>query len=198
MTSLSLPLAWHHPEPSPHATAAGVEGDLVERAAGGDVEAFARLYHRYVARVYRHAYYRVGEIGEAEDITHQTFLQAWQAIGRFRLTGAPFVAWLLTIANNLVVDHYRRNPRGRLFDLVVTAEDLIDESADLDRQLDQARVFHALRQLRPDQQRIITMRLIEDLDYPEIALAIGKTEGNVRVILHRSLSALRKLLEAAA
>jgi RNA polymerase sigma-70 factor (ECF subfamily) len=174
------------------------ETSFVARAIAGDVEAFACLYDDNVARIYRHAYFRLGEASEAEDITHQTFLQAWQAIGRYRQTGAPFAAWLLAIAHNLIVDHYRRRPKGRRVDEAILAEELIDETADLERRLDHQRVQSALKQLRPDQQQILTMRLIDDLDYPAIARATGKTEGNVRVILHRSLSALRRLLEAAA
>lgn len=181
------------------ASAAALAGDpesyLVEKAISGDADAFARLYDIHVARVYRHAYFRVNEASEAEDITHQAFLQAWQAIGRYRYTGAPFVAWLLAITHNLIIDHFRKHPRGKTLDESVVADFLVDERSELDRGLDRDRIHQALSHLRPEQQRVITMRLIDDLDYPEIARAIGKSEGNVRVILHRSLSALRRILE---
>src|SRR4051812_36712500 len=77
------------------------ERALVRRAVERDTEAFALLYDKHVVRVYRHVYYLVNKAPEAEDLTAQTFLKAWEAIERYKETGAPFVAWLLRIAHNL-------------------------------------------------------------------------------------------------
>jgi DNA-directed RNA polymerase specialized sigma24 family protein len=76
---------------------------LVERATGRDAEAFGQLYDMHVVRVYRHIYYLVNSISEAEDLTAQTFLQAWEAMDRYEDRGVPFVSWLLRIAHNLAV-----------------------------------------------------------------------------------------------
>ena len=84
---------------------------LVRRAISRDPEAFGRLYDMYVDRVYRHVYYRVGNVADAEDLTQQVFLKAWQAIDRYKKTASPFLAWLMTISHNLVVDFYRTSNR---------------------------------------------------------------------------------------
>jgi RNA polymerase sigma-70 factor (ECF subfamily) len=80
---------------------------LVQRAVGHDADAFGKLCDIHVDRVYRHIYYRVGNQTDAEDLTQQTFFKAWQAIGRYRKTASPFIAWLMTISHNLVVDFHR-------------------------------------------------------------------------------------------
>src|SRR3989304_8182277 len=83
------------------------ERTLVTRAIARDKEAFGALYDRHVVRVYRHLYYMVGNAAEAEDLTAQTFLQAWEAVDRYQIRGAPFVSWLLRIGHNLAVSHLR-------------------------------------------------------------------------------------------
>jgi len=83
------------------------EAMLVQRAIGHDAEAFGRLYDMYVDRVYRHIYYRVSNEADSEDLTQQVFLKAWQAIDRYKKTASPFIAWLMTVSHNLVVDFYR-------------------------------------------------------------------------------------------
>ena len=80
---------------------------LVLRAAKHDPEAFARLYDRFVDKIYKYIYYKVGAKSDAEDLTAQVFLKAWEAIGKYRVTERPFSAWLYRIAHNLVVDHFR-------------------------------------------------------------------------------------------
>src|SRR5687768_6777792 len=80
---------------------------LVQRAVDRETSAFAQLYDRHVVRVYRHIYYMVNDNREAEDLTAQTFLKAWEAVDRYKERGAPFVAWLLRIAHNLTVSHLR-------------------------------------------------------------------------------------------
>ena len=80
---------------------------LVERAIDGDANAFGRLYDMHVDRIYRHVYYRVGNVADAEDLTQQVFIKAWQAIHRYKKTASPFLAWLIKISHNLVIDFYR-------------------------------------------------------------------------------------------
>jgi hypothetical protein len=94
--------------PAVQAAVAVSEPALVDAAIAGDGTAFAALYDLHLDRVYRHVYYRVGNRADAEDLTQQVFLQAWRAIGRYRRTAAPFIAWLLTIAHNAIVSHYRK------------------------------------------------------------------------------------------
>lgn len=169
------------------------ERALVKRAVARDREAFGALYDKHVVRVYRHIYYMVGNPAEAEDLTAQAFLQAWEAIDRYQIRGAPFVSWLLRIAHNLGVSYLRsRRPGSEL------PETLVDHSREGDpeevaqRQAEGARVREAIMHLRGDQRQVIILRFVEDLEYPEVAKIVGKSVAAVRVIQHRALNVLRK------
>jgi len=169
------------------------ERTLVQRAIQRDREAFGALYDRHVVRVYRHLYYLVGNAAEAEDLAAQTFLQAWEAVPRYQIRGAPFISWLLRIAHNLGVSHLRSRRDG--LELPAT---LIDHGshgnpeATAERQADVDRVREAILQLRDEQRQVIILRFVEDLEYPEVAQIVGKSVAAVRVIQHRALNALRK------
>ena len=169
---------------------------LVDKAIGGDADAFGRLYDMYVDRVYRHIYYRVGNITDAEDMTQQAFIKAWEAIGRYKKTASPFLAWLIRISHNLVIDFYRSNKARTYldFDLVDTSESSNPEH-EVETKFDQQQVRRAIFELPGDQQQVVTMRFIEGFSYSEVAASLGKSEGAVRVILHRALARLRKILE---
>ncbi len=169
------------------------ERALVERATRRDEEAFGVLYDMHVSRVYRHVYYMVGNTAEAEDLTAQAFLQAWAAIERYQIRGAPFVSWVMRIAHNLGVSHLRsRKPGAQL------PETLVDQSREgnpeevLQHQADGDRVREAILQLRDEHRRVIILRFVQDLDYREVAEIVGKSVPAVRVIQHRALNALRK------
>lgn len=173
------------------------ERTLIGRAIKRDREAFGALYNKHVSRVYRHVYYMVGSPPEAEDLTAQAFLQAWQAIERYQIRGAPFVSWLMRIAHNLGVSHLRsRRPSAEL------PETLVDRSRDgnpddaLQRQADGERVREAILRLREEHRRVIILRFVEDLAYREVAEIVGKSVPAVRVIQHRALNALRKQMLA--
>ncbi len=172
------------------------EAVLVHRVTGRDAEAFGRLYDMHVDRVYRHIYYRVGNETEAEDLTQQVFLKAWVAIDRYRQTASPFVAWLMTISNNLVVDYYRTR-KDRVY---LEAEVLADGSVSgpertAEASLELQRVQRAISQLGCDEQQVVALRFMEGFEFAEIASLMNKKEGNVRVILHRALVKLRNLLD---
>lgn len=149
-------------------------------------------------RVYRHIYYRVSNQADAEELTQQTFLQAWQAMGRYRSTGAPFVAWLLTIAHNQVIAFYRRAKNTTYLEMEPAAEEIRgegDPEASVLAQFDRQAVRRALLRLKPEQQQVIILRFVEGFDYGDIATALGKSEGNIRVIQHRALGELRRHLQ---
>ncbi len=169
------------------------EHTLVEQAVGRDQEAFGVLYDRHVVRVYRHIYYMVGNAAEAEDLTAQAFLQAWEAIDRYQIRGAPFVSWLLRIAHNLGVSHLRsRKPGAELPETLVDQSRHGDPEDALQRQTQGEHVREAIMRLRGEQRRVIILRFVEDLEYREVAEIVGKSVAAVRVIQHRALHALRK------
>ncbi len=169
---------------------------LVMRAIQKDQEAFGELYDRHVVRVYRHIYYMVGSATEAEDLTAQTFLRAWEAVERYQVRGAPFVSWLLRIAHNLGVSYLRsKRESSELHDGIVDHKMRIDPESSFAQSADEELVREAILLLREEQRQVIILRFIEDLDYTEVAAIIGKSVAAIRVIQHRALNSLRKQMK---
>jgi RNA polymerase sigma-70 factor (ECF subfamily) len=169
---------------------------LVQRAIGHDAEAFGKLYDLHVDRVYRHIYYRVGNETDTEDLTQQVFLKAWEAIHKYKRTASPFIAWLMTISHNLVVDFHRTRKDSTHMD----AEILPDDAASGPEQtteagFEQQRLQRAILRLGGDEQQVVVLRFMEGFQFREIGAVMRKKEGNVRVILHRALVRLRNILE---
>jgi RNA polymerase sigma-70 factor (ECF subfamily) len=169
---------------------------LVHRAIDRDTGAFAALYDLHVVRVYRHIYYLVNDAREAEDLTAQTFLKAWEAIDRYQERGAPFVAWLLRIGHNLTVSHLRsKRDHSMLDDGFVDQKLTRNPEEALERSTEEDSVRQALLRLRDEQRQVIMLRFVEEMDYREVAAVIGKSVPAVRVIQHRALGNLRKIIQ---
>ena len=172
--------------------------ELIDKAIVGDGDAFGRLYDMHVDRVYRHIYYRVSNTADTEDLTQQVFIKAWQAIGRYKKTASPFLAWLIKISHNLVIDFYRSKKSEAYIDFdMVAAEPDTDPEHIAEANFNQQQMRQAINKLHGGQQQVILMRFIEDFSYAEIAVALGKSEGAIRVILHRGLAKLKTILEKA-
>ncbi len=181
--------------PDPPATA-DHETSLVCAAKRGDRAAFAALYQRHVDRVYRHCYYCTGNVTDAEDLTQQTFLQAWQAIRRFRTGEAPFIAWLLTIAQRLAVSHFRKIRSREVPVADETPADAVstDPEAAVAAGIARDAVREAILSLRPERRQVIVLRFIEGFSPAEIAAALDMTPNHVYVVQHRALADLRRRL----
>ncbi|MER5878473.1 ECF subfamily RNA polymerase sigma factor, BldN family [Streptomyces sp. NPDC001910] len=171
--------------------------DLVERAQAGEIEAFGRLYDQYSDTVYRYIYYRVGGKATTEDLTSETFLRALRRIGTFTWQGRDFGAWLVTIARNLVADHFKSSR----FRLEVTTDELLEagecESSAEDRVLQllpNADLLDAVRRLTPQQQECVTLRFLQGFSLAETARVMGKNEGAVKTLQHRATRRLARLL----
>lgn len=174
----------------------GEELLLIQKAIRRDADAFGKLYDMYVDRIYRHVYYRVGNAADAEDLTQQVFLKAWQAIGRYRKMASPFLAWLMTISHNIVIDFYRTRKDKTYLNNDITADNLESSPEKAaEAQFEQKRIRRAILQLNGDKQQVVMLRLIEGFQFREIASLLGKSEGAVRVILHRALVKLQKILK---
>jgi RNA polymerase sigma-70 factor (ECF subfamily) len=164
-----------------------------------DRENFGRIYDEYVDRIYRFVFYRVGRKEDAEDITEDVFMRAFQAIGRYEeREDVPFSAWLFRIAQNGVVDHYRRQARNP----VTTVEDEILDGLDMSTESDPAAVsaakqdvWNALRELTEEQQNIVILRFFVGLKISEIAAFLDRSETSVKGLQHRALKSLKKHLE---
>ena len=162
-----------------------------------DPNAFGELYDRFVERVYRYLYFRAGSHPEAEDLTEQVFLKAWEAIGRYRWQGRPFLAWLYRLAHNTHIDYVRTqkpttslNNDDRPIELASSAA-----AVELARALDADLLAQAPSQLTVEQQQVIVMKFIEGLDNEQIAQTMDKREGAIRALQMRALMSLRRVLE---
>ena len=172
--------------------------ELVDRVvAVRDARAFGELYDRFVERVYRYVYFRTGSHTEAEDLTEQVFLKAWEAIGRYRWQGRPFLAWLYRLAHNAHIDHVRSQRPTTSLTNDQRPLDLASPSAsvELRRTLDAEVIAGALAELTIEQQQVIVMKFIEGLDNEQIAQLMDKREGAIRALQMRALMSMRRVLE---
>lgn len=172
------------------------EEKFVIGAIAGDSSAFGVLYDYYQPAIYRFVALKVGRREDAEDITHQVFLRAWQSIGQYEGRGYPFSSWLYRIARNNIVDFYRA--RREYTDIEDVAEFLVvDDTTNesLDLKADIGRVRAAMLDLRADYQDVIILRFIEERSLEEAAEALERTVGATKVLQHRALRNLRALLD---
>lgn len=167
---------------------------LVHRASRGDSEAFGRLYDLHLDAVYRYVYYKVSNASEAEDLTAQIFLKAWEAMPRYQWREIPFSHWLMRLARNAVIDHYRTSRNHGDLDEGMMSQDL-DPQGEYLRRETQQQLALALRRLPEEQRTVLILRFIEEMDYAQVAEILGKSQGALRVIQHRALAALRRLME---
>jgi RNA polymerase sigma-70 factor (ECF subfamily) len=168
--------------------------DLARRVSDGDSEAFQTLYESHLDTIYRYVYYKVGNGQLAEDLTQHIFMKAWEAINRYQWRELPFQHWLLRLARNTVIDHYRSTKPAN-----ASLLDPIGDGVDPEEELAQSEMIQtlqqAVRQLPDEQREVIVLRFIEQMPHADVALHLGKSAATVRVIQHRALQALRRLLE---
>ena len=170
------------------------EQDLARRAASGDRRAFAALYDRHVDAVYRYAYFRLRIDAEAEDVTSEVFHRALLAMPRFE-PRRPFLAFLYTIARNVVTDRIRRErPQASFEDALAHPSDVPGPEELASASDDVRRLRCAVARLTTLQQEVIVLRYLEGRSTKETAVVIGKPESTIRGIQMRALAALRDLL----
>jgi RNA polymerase sigma-70 factor (ECF subfamily) len=172
---------------------------LVERAQEGDGEAFGKLYDAYVDTVYRYIYYRVTNRALAEDLTSETFLRALRRISTFTWQGRDFGAWLVTIARNLVADHFKSSrhrlevPTGEMLDSDQTEAGPEDSVL---AYLSNRALLDAVKQLNSQQQECVTLRFLHGLSVAETARIMGKNDGAIKTLQYRAIRTLARLLPA--
>jgi len=174
------------------------EGRLIQLAQGGSAAACAALYDRHYDAVYRYCYFRLGDEGAAQDLAGEVFVRMVARLDRFQARGRPLLAWLYTVARNLVADHYRQRKRAAQVSLEGTLALQPDGGGDLGQEVDRTlmaqHVASALRHLTEEQRQVIVCKFVEDLDNAEIARLMGKSEGAIKALQHRALGALRRTL----
>lgn len=173
------------------------EKQLIKRAIRGEALAFGLLYDRYQTQIYRFIYLKVSHREEAEDLTHQVFLKSWQNIGEYKFQGFPFSSWLYRIARNQIIDYYRVKKNNSNIEEI--SESKIDDSSIeiieiIDNNLDVKKIKEAIKQLNPGHQDVIILRFIEELTLKETASALKKSEIAVKLLQHRAIKKLKKIL----
>ncbi|MCW3004967.1 MAG: sigma-70 family polymerase sigma factor [Conexibacter sp.] len=159
---------------------------------------FSELYRAHLKDVYSYAYYRVGNHHDAEDLTEQTFLQAYRHFERAvnESDGRPLRPWLIRIAHNLAANLYRdrsRRPQSPIEDSETlrtthTTEDLVEGRDEL------ARILDGVKDLPDDRREALIMRFALGMDNREIARAMGRTDGATKVLLHRAIKQLEEIV----
>jgi RNA polymerase sigma-70 factor (ECF subfamily) len=190
------------PVPSPPSEPSGELAtvmDIVARAQSGDPDAFGELYDRYVDVVYRYIYYRVSNVSLAEDLTSETFIRALRRITSYTWQGRDFGAWLVTIARNLIADHFKS---GR-YRLEVATSDLVEAGADRRQEgpenevlsaITNEALLEAVKTLGAEQQECISLRFLQGMSVAETAAIMGKNDGAIKALQYRAVKSLSRLL----
>lgn len=171
---------------------------VVSRATQGDPEAFGILYQRYVGRIYNYVFYRTGDFYDAEDLTERVFLRAMRHLPRYSDRGLPFSAWLYRIAHNLVANWHRDNSRRKevpLDDRVLTSHHTDHPEQELLINEEIERLLRVMHGLPPERQQLIILKFVEHLSNAEIGQIMGRSEGAVKSLYHRTLLSLRDALD---
>jgi len=166
---------------------------LVQQAKEGNEAAFAEIYTRHHDAIYTYIYYRVNDTGLAEDLAGEVFVRMVERIDRFTYRGRPILAWLYTIARNLIVDHQRHHSKA---DHLPLDEGLVaggaSPSETASQKLDRDCLTRSMKHLTEEQQRVILHKLIEGRSNAEVAILLDKTEGAIKSLQHRALASLRR------
>lgn len=173
------------------------ESELIEQAKE-DAEAFGELYQRYVDRIYNYIFYRTGNEEDARDLTAHTFYKALTNIGRYKDRGAPFAAWLYRIAHNVVANWHRDSSRWT--ELPLEGLTLHDHPENVphhaaERWDREQTLAQAIRRLHPDRQMLLVLKFSEGLSNRQIGQIMGRSEGAIKSLYHRTLVALREDLQ---
>ena len=173
------------------------EEDVLNRAAQGEQEAFGMLYERYIDRIFNYVYYRTGNLHDAEDLTARVFQRAMNHIKNYTDRGVPFSAWLYRIAHNLVANWHR--DRSRRQEIPINEVPILPSKGDhpernLVRSQEEDTLLRLIRRLPPERQNLLILKFVENMSNAEIGAIMGRSEGAVKSLYHRTLLALRDQL----
>ena len=169
------------------------ERRLVQKAKAGDPEAFAQLYDAYVDSIYRYIYFRVSDDVLTEDLTSQVFLKAWEYLDRYQAGSSPYIAWLYTIARNLVIDHYRtKRDTVNLDDIVHIRAHEPSPDDEVQSRFEIQEMRAAIQYLTDEQQQVLILRFIAGLSTERVAEIMEKRESAIRALQMRALQSLSK------
>jgi len=173
--------------------------ELVKNAQGGDAEAFGEIYARHAQAVFRFFASRLDNQLDAEDLTEDVFLRVWRSLPNYHEKGVPFSAFLFRIANNALIDHYRKvnSPSSEvsiedesLQDNRHNPEDVVAENIEHDE------LRNVLEKLRDDYRDVLILRFLSELSPVETAKVMDRSVGAIRILQHRALLAVRNVVES--
>jgi RNA polymerase sigma-70 factor (ECF subfamily) len=174
----------------------GEERDLITRARS-DPEMFGELYRRYVGRIYNYHYRHTGNPTEAEDLTSRTFYRALRSLNSYREKGASFQAWLFRIAHNLVVNWYRdisRHPNVAIDSVSPLHSPSPAPHDHVEARETREFLLQLLVDLPEDRKTLLILKFVEQMSNLEIAAVMGKSEGAIKALYHRTLISLRDMI----
>jgi RNA polymerase sigma-70 factor (ECF subfamily) len=168
--------------------------EVLGSASQGDKDAFGVLYERYLDRIFNYVYYRTGNLHDAEDLTARVFQRAMNHINNYTDRGIPFSAWLYRIAHNLVANWHR--DRSRKQEIPITDLPVLPSRGDhpeskLVYSQERDSLLRLIRRLPPDRQHLLILKFVEGMSNAEIGQIMGRSEGAVKSLYHRTLLALR-------
>ncbi len=172
------------------------EEELVEQAKV-DPEAFGKLYELHVEKIYNYIYYRLGNRHDAEDLTAKVFYRALNHIPRYHNRGRPFAAWLYRIAHNLVANWHRDHNRRQIVALehLNLSTDKRQNPHHAAEKTDEWEILlDAIQELPPERQKLLTLKFVEKMSNAEIGELMGRSEGAIKSLYHRTLLSLKDLL----
>jgi RNA polymerase sigma-70 factor (ECF subfamily) len=172
--------------------------EILVLASQGDQDAFGALYERYVERIFNYVYYRTGNVHDAEDLTARVFYRALHHIQNSIDRGVPFSAWLYRIAHNLIANWHRDRSRHQEIPLddapTIHYKGEPPEVALMQGQ-DRDALLKLIRHLPSERQHLLILKFVEQMSNAEIGQTMGRSEGAVKSLYHRTLLALRNDLE---
>jgi RNA polymerase sigma-70 factor (ECF subfamily) len=176
------------------------EQDILQSASQGDLESFGVLYAKYVERIFNYVYYRTGNVHDAEDLTARVFYRALHHIHSYTDRGVPFSAWLYRIAHNLVANWHR--DRSRHQEIPLSDAPTIHYKGDppevaLMQNQERDALLRLIRHLPSERQHLLILKFVEHMSNAEIGETMGRSEGAVKSLYHRTLLALRDELEGS-
>jgi RNA polymerase sigma-70 factor (ECF subfamily) len=173
------------------------DAELILMSKSGDLEAYGEVYRRYLAPIYRFIRLRVSTDRDAEDLTEQVFLKAFEALDTYKERGVPYSAYLYQVARNLVVDTYRAQPPVEsMSDLEAIAGSSSGSEQEIINRQSLEEIKQALERLPEHYQEVIHLRVIMGMQTKQAAAWMDRKPANVRVLLHRALKSLREELGA--
>ena len=171
------------------------EDEILDLAVQGDSDAFSMLYELHVEKIYNYIYYRTGNTFDAQDLTARVFYRALDHIRSYKKKGVPFSAWLYRIAHNLVANWYRDRNRQKevpLEDYTTTPLQRLDlPETSLVKNQENEWLLKTIRKLPTDRQQLLILKFVEGLSNADIATIMGRSEGAIKGLYHRTLISLR-------